>query len=291
MRLLGFSVSSVYAYARWVLTAGVILFALLVWRVTTVSFRYTRTLALRRGRSDTQSLLLLGERVAKVVVVLCAILLLLTLAGVETTTALAGVGIFGVALALGAQKSIENLLGGIFLLSDKAIAVGDFCKVSDRVGLIEDITLRSVRMRTVDQTVLSIPAGTMASTAVENFANRKKMLMQTILRLRYGTSSDQLLFVLEGVRRLLADHPDIEHETARFRLVAFGAEAIELELFAYITTGDFEKFLGERERFLLGTAAIVEASGSEFAGPTQFVHLRSEDPRSDRREILGALRE
>jgi MscS family membrane protein len=203
-------------------------------------------------------------------------LVMLALAGVDITTALAGVGIFGVALALGAQKTIENLLGGIFLLTDKALAVGDFCKILDRAGWIEDITLRSVRLRTTDQTLLSIPAGMLAQGGVENFATRTKILLQTILRLKYGTSSRQLQAVLDAVRRLLADHPDVEQEGARIRLVDFGAQAIELELFAYIKTSDFGKFLIERERILLGAAAIVESSGAEFAGPTQFVHLAPE---------------
>ena len=273
---LGFSLTFRYVYARYALTIGVIVFAMLVWRVMTVSFYHARMLALRRARSDTRSLLLLGERVLKVVVVLSAVFVLLTLAGVDTSTALAGVGIFGVALALGAQKTIENLLGGLFLLTDKALAVGDFCKISDRAGWIEDITLRSIRLRTVDQTLLSIPAGTLAQGGVENFATRNKILIETILRLRYGTSSDQLHAVLDGVRRLLAAHPDVEQQTARFRLIAYGAQAIELELFAYIKTSDFAKFLEERERLLLDAAVVVESCGAEFGGPTQFVQPGAE---------------
>ena len=285
--LLGFSLTFRYAYSRYALVGGVILFALLVWRVMTVSFYHVQLLALRRGRSDTRSLLLLGERVSKVLVVCSAMLVLLALAGVDITTALAGVGIFGVALALGAQKTIENLLGGIFLLTDKALAVGDFCKIADRVGWIEDITLRSVRMRTTDQTLLSIPAGTLAQGGVENFATRRKILLQTILRLRYGTSADQLQAILDGIRRLLADHPDVEQTTARIRLIAFGDQAIELELYAYIATSDFDKFLAERERLLLAAAAVVEAAGSEFAGPTQFVRLGAETGRSEAHAVAN----
>jgi MscS family membrane protein len=276
MPFLGFSLTVRYVYARYALTIGVIVFAMLVWRVMSVSFHHARMLAQRRGRSDTRSLLMLGERVLKVLVVLSAMLLLLTLAGVDTSTALAGVGIIGVAIALGAQKSIENLLGGIFLLTDKALAVGDFCKIADRSGVIEDITLRSIRVRTTEQTLLSIPAGVLAQAGVENFATRNKILIDTILRLRYGTSSDQVHAVLDGVRQRLAEHPDIEQETSRFRLMAYGPEAIELQLFAYVLTADFGKFLTERERLLLDAAAVVEAAGSEFAGPTQFVHVGAE---------------
>jgi MscS family membrane protein len=279
MPLLGFSLTFRYTYSRYALTAGVLVFALLVWRLMTVSFYHARLLALRRGRSDTRSLMLLGERVLKVLIVLSALLILLSLAGVDTSTALAGVGIFGVAMALGAQKSIENLLGGIFLLTDKVLAVGDFCQISDRTGWIEDITLRSVRLRTKEQTLLSIPAGALAQGNIENFATREKIPVETLLRLNYGATPDQLRSVLEGVRALLDEHALVEKETSRIRLVNFGPQAIELELFAYLQTSDAIRFMAEREGLLLAAATIVESCGTGFASPTQFVYLPADATR------------
>jgi MscS family membrane protein len=191
---------------------------------------------------------------------------------VDTGTALAGLGIGGVALALGAQRTVENFLGGVFLLSDKAIAVGDFCNIADRRGWVEDITLRSVRLRTLEQTLVSIPAGTLAQAGIENFATREKILAQTTLRLRHGTSVDQLRRILHGIRNLLDEDRRLE-PGSRIRLMDFGQTAIELELFAYVLTADFPEFLSVREELLLKIAAIVEAAGSGFAQPTQFVHL------------------
>jgi MscS family membrane protein len=274
MRFLGFSLTFRFTYLRNALAVVVVVVALLAWRLIGVTFAHARMLALRRGRSDTRSLMLLGERIFKVGVVAIAVFALLTLAGVDTTTALAGLGLGGVALALGAQRSIENLLGGISLLSDKALAVGDFCRLADRVGWVEDVTLRSVRLRTLDQTLLSVPAGTLAQGNIENFATRTKILIQTTIRLRYGTSAEQLQAVLNGIRQLLAEHPQLVKDDARIRLVNFGAEAIELELFAYVNTPDFTEFLAVRERLLLQVAVIVESAGTEFARPTQFVYLR-----------------
>jgi MscS family membrane protein len=279
MPLLGFSLTFRFAYVRYALTAGVLVFALLVWRLMTVSFYHARLLALRRGRSDTRSLMLLGERVLKVIIVSSALLVLLNLAGVDTSTALAGVGIFGVAVALGAQKSIENLLGGVFLLTDKALAVGDYCQISDRTGWIEDITLRSIRLRTKEQTLLSIPAGALAQGNIENFSTRQKILVETILRLHYGATPDQLRAVLGRVRELLDGHALVEKETARFRLVNFGPQAIELELFAYLQTSDFVPFMAERETLLLAVATIVDSCGARFASPTQFVYMAADATR------------
>ena len=281
MPLLGFSLTFRLGYARIGLILAIVIGALLIWRLVSVTFYQARLLALRRGRSDTRSLILLSERVVKVLVVVIAMLSLLALAGVDLTTALAGLGIVGVAVALGAQKSVENLLGGIFLLTDRALAVGDHCRLSDREGWVEDITLRSVRLRTLEQTLLSVPAGLLAQGSIENFTARSKILIQSVLRLRYGTTGDQLQAVLDGTERLLTKHALIDQQGARIRLIAFGAQAIELELFAYVTTSDFVKFLEVRQGLLLQVAGIVESSGSGFAGPTQFIHMGADAANVD----------
>ena len=273
MRHLGFGLTFRLTYARIGLFMAIVIGAMLFWRLVSVTFHQARLLAMRRGRSDTRSLILLGERVAKVLVVLIAMFGLLGLAGVDATTALAGLGIVGVAVALGAQKTVENLLGGIFLVTDRVLAIGDYCRVLDREGWVEDITLRSVRLRTAEQTLLSVPAGLLAQGSIENLTARPRLLLQSILRLRYGTTSEQLRAVLEGTERLLAKHALVDKESARVKLIAFGAQAIELELFAYVTTSEFGKFLEVRQSLLLQVAGIVESSGSAFAGPTQFIHM------------------
>jgi MscS family membrane protein len=171
---------------------------------------------------------------------------------------------------------VENLLGGILLLTDKALAIGDFCSISNRVGVVEDITLRSVRLRTLDRTLVSIPAGSLAQSGIENFATREKILAQSTLRLRYGTNVEQVTRILGGIRKVLDESSQFESATSRVRLVAFGAEAIELELFAYVLTADFNRFLEIREELLLKIAAVVESAGSGFA-PTRFISLQGSE--------------
>jgi MscS family membrane protein len=272
MPSLGFPVTFRSAYARVGLVLLVLTFVWLLRRLLTLGFARARNIAWGRDRTSTQSLLLLGERLLKALVILVAIFAILTIVGVNTKTALAGVGIGGIALALGAQRTVENLLGGIFLLTDKAIAVGDLVNISSRLGWIEDITLRSVRLRTLDHSLLSIPAGVLAQEGIENFASRNKILAQSTLRLRYGTSVAQLQRIMENVRALLAQSPRIEKGTARIRLVNFGAEAIELELFAYVLTANVPEFLAAREELLMRIAEIVEAAGSAFA-PIRFIYM------------------
>ena len=195
-RFMGLALTFRLRYGRIALVVLVVAAAWLIRRLLGVSFERARSLIPGSTHSDTRSLMLLFERLIKAFVVVVAVVMVLTLLGVDTKTALAGVGIGGIAIALGAQKTVENLLGGIFLLSDKALAVGDTCTIGNRMGVVEDITLRSVRLRTLEQTLLSIPAGTLSQSNVENLSARGKILIQSRLRLRYGTSADQLRSIL-----------------------------------------------------------------------------------------------
>jgi MscS family membrane protein len=266
--LFGFALRTRLVYTRVVLIAVVTAVAWLFWRLMALSLKHLRIVAEREKRTGVQSLLLLTERVGKVVVVLVTVFALLTIAGVDTSTALAGVGLGGVAVALGAQKTVENLLGGVFLLSDRALAVGDTCSISNRVGTVEDVTLRSVRLRTAEQTLLSVPAGILSQSSLENLTSRTKILLQNTLRVRYGSTTSQLRQILTGIRDLLDKHPSLEAASARIRLVNFGERAIELELFAYVLTSNWVEFLTVREELLLQVAAIIEESGTAFAQPS-----------------------
>ncbi len=289
MPSLGFPLTFRSVYARVGLLLLVLAFVWLTRRLLTLGFARARSIAWGRNRTSTQSLLLLGERLLKALVILLAVFAILTIIGVDTKTALAGVGIGGIALALGAQRTVENLLGGIFLLTDKAIAVGDLVSISNRLGWIEDITLRSVRLRTLDHSLLSIPAGVLAQEGIENFATRNKILVQTTLRVRYGTSVEQLQSIMDDVRAMLAKSPRIEKETFRIRLVNFGAEAIELELFAYVLTSNVPEFLAVREELLMQIARIVEAGGSAFA-PIRFIYME-ESPGTETSVRISAARD
>jgi len=243
------------------------------------------------GDKGRQSLILLAERLLRVAIILVAIFSILSVVGVDTKTALAGVGIGGVAIAFGAQKTVENLLGGIFLLTDRALAVGDKCRIGDRVGTVEDITLRSIRIRTPEQTLLSIPAGALSQSNIENFATRSKILVHTTLELRYGTTTEQLKSILDMIRRLLAENPRLETATARVQLASYGLHSIQLELFAYVTTRDEVEFRAAREDLLLHIGEVVDNSGSGFAMPAQLFYIRpqgeTQPERTSVSEILG----
>jgi len=232
-----------------------------------------RDRAIARGSTGTGSLVLLGQRVLKALVVMFAGLALLSALGFNLTTALAGLGIGGLAIGFGAQKTIENLFGGISLLGDEVIRVGDSCNFNGRIGTVEDISLRSTRIRTVERTELSIPNGALATMNIENLTRRDKFLFNPNLSLRPETTPDQLRYVLTEARRFLYQHPKVETASARIRLANLEQGWPSLEVFSYVLTRDGAEFTAIREDILLRLLTVVEQAGTGFAFPSQNVYL------------------
>jgi len=259
-------------YVRFMSALLVGSLAWLVSRITDRGFshavRHTRT-----HHGGGESILILMQRLTRVVMLIAAVLIALALFGLNVKTALAGIGIGGLAIALAAQKSLENLIGGVSLLMDKAIQVGDFCKIGDQVGTVEDIGLRSLKLRTLDQNLLVVPNGSLAQMQFENMRERSKLLINQTFSLRIETQVEQLRFVLDRVKSMLEEHPNLESETSRVRVIRFAGAAFELELFAYGKTGDWTEFTAIRQDVILKIAEIVEAAGTRLAAPTQLTYL------------------
>ena len=245
----------------------------LLWRAIRWFLRRMRNRALSRGHAGTGSLMLLGERIIKALVFVMAVLAVFSSLGFNMSTALAGLGIGGLAIGFGAQKTIENLFGGVSVLGDEVIRVGDVCRFGDRTGVVEDIGLRSTRVRTDERTLLAIPNGTVATINVENLSRRDKILFNTKLGLRTETKPDHLRFVLSEIRRLLYSHSKVETKTVRVRLIDIAAGAHTVEVFCYILTQDFNEFAAVREDLLLRMMDLVEESGTDLALPSQTLYV------------------
>jgi MscS family membrane protein len=256
-------------------------------RASSLTMQRLRTHAISAGRTGTGSLMVLGERLVKVLVLIAAVLATLSIIGFNLTTVLAGLGIGGIAIAFAAQKTLENLFGGVSVLADEVIRVGDFCRFGDRVGTVEDISLRSTRIRTLERTELSIPNGSVATMNIENFTRRDKFLFNPTLAIRGETAADQLRYLLAEVRRMLYEHPKVESDSARIRLAGFDKGALSLEIFSYIITRDQAEFSAICEDVWLRMMEIVENSGSGFAGPSQIVHF-SRDSGLDKEKAEAA---
>jgi MscS family membrane protein len=273
---LGMPLLQRHYYAQVIAVAVIVGGNWILWRVIRWFLRGVRSRALARGYGGTGSLMLLGERLVKAFIFLMAVFLVFGVLGFNLNTALAGVGIGTLAIGFGAQQTIANLFGGVSVLGDEVMRVGDVCKFGDRTGTVEDIGLRSTRVRTEERTLLAIPNGTVASINVENFSRRDKILFKTMLALHLDTSQEHVRLVLSEIRGVLSSSKKVESNTIRVRLAELTSSSINVEIVCYVLTRDYDEFAAVREDLLLKIMGFIEDSGTTLASPSQTLYLSSE---------------
>ena len=268
---------SIVARAAAGTVADIVFVVAVAWFVAVAVDHLSRTFLARmtgRAQATATSVVALAKKIAKSLVFLAAAFFVLDICGVDVTTGLAALGIGGLALALGAQKTVENLVGSVTVVADQPIRIGDFCRFDGILGTVEDIGIRSTRVRTLERTLVTIPNGAFASMQIENFSKRERFLFRHELSLRYETPPATVRALTERLRQLLADRPDVP-AALRPRVVfkALGADNLTVEMFAYFETKDYVAFLAVQEDMLLTIMEIFEQMGVEFAFPSQTLYL------------------
>jgi MscS family membrane protein len=259
-------------------------FAVFYWslfRLVDVGFHLLgESMWARSGPS--RSLIPLGSRIAKVGVFAIAAVAVLSYLGYPVASLIAGLGIGGLALALAAQKTVENLFGAFSIGVDQPFRVGDTVKVEDFLATVERIGLRSTRFRTQDRTIVTIPNGKLAYSRIESYTARDRMRLATIVGLVYGTTEAQVRQVLEGFQRVLREQPKLWPDTVVVLLRGLGASSLDIEVTAWFQTEDFGEFQAIRQEVLLQFLRVVERAGTSLAFPTQTVHMVAPPPAQSR---------
>ena len=217
----------------WSSTASILTIAGCVWLAILINAqleKYIIRFLPWRNFSGATLMLRFGRRMVDVLAVFVGILVTLYHFGVNPTAALAGLGVGGIAVALAAQKTLENVIGGMSLIFDRAINVGDMIKVGETQGTVDDIGFRSTRLRTLDRTVVSVPNGQIANLSLENFSVRDKFWLHPILHLRQATTSPQMHAVLESIRNLLKANKSVNVNSIRVRFLQFGSYSLDVEV-------------------------------------------------------------
>lgn len=216
--------------------------------------------------------------IVKVFVLGLGLVAVLSEFGYPATSLIAGLGVGGIALALAAQKTVENLFGSVSIGVDKPFRVGDFVKIEDFVGTVELVGLRSTRIRTLDRTLITIPNGKLADMRVESYAPRDRIRLALKLGLVYETTAAQMREVLDGVEKVLRDHPKIWPDSITVRFEALGDSALVIDVMAWFQTPEWSEFQAIRQDVLLRFMEVVERAGTGFAFPTRTVHLVQDNP-------------
>ncbi len=236
---------------------------------TSIMGRFAR----RSANPVAISFLPIFSRVAKILVWILATVVVLDSAGIHVMGLVAGLGIGGLALAFAAQKTIENVFGSLAIATDQPFTVGDYVSLGGVSGTVEDVGLRSTRLRTMARTVVTIPNGTLISERIENFSRRDRFYYNPTLGLVYDSTREQLLYVIDEVKKLLANHPKVHPDVVRVRFMGFGASSLDIVVQCWLTAHNYHEYTALVEELNLAILGIVEASGTGFAFPSQTLYL------------------
>jgi MscS family membrane protein len=250
-------------------------------RLTDIFTTFTTFRLLRQQQTEKITLVSLVSRLFKILILILLAIALLSLAGVNVSALFAGLGIGGIALALAAQKSIADLFGGISIVMRGAIRVNDYCTVAGQTGTVEDIGISSIRLRTLNRSVISIPNSKVAEMELENFTMRDQFWIHQTFTLRFDTPHSSIEKVLNDIASMLTHRPDVDSNTVRVRVIGLTAAGPQVEVYAYYNRpgGDYNSFLAEQEKLILEILRVVEESGTSMTTPIGVVSLESEKAR------------
>ncbi|MBK9516759.1 MAG: mechanosensitive ion channel [Anaeromyxobacter sp.] len=248
------------------------------FRAIDVAFGVLAEAPTTRSNPGLHGLVPLLRKSAKAAALALGMVAVLTELGFQVTSLLAGLGIGGLAVALAAQKTVENLIGSVAIGVDQPFRVGDYVQVDGTQGTVEVVGMRSTRIRTLDRTLVTLPNGKLADMRIESFAARDRFRLSATLGLRYATTAAQMRAILAALAAELAAHPARGPEAPVVRFVALADSSLSVEVMAWLQAADFDEFGRLRGELLLRFMEIVEQGGSGFAFPTRSLHVESLPP-------------
>lgn len=254
---------------------AVYLFAFLVvlWQITNLLYLIAIDKFNKTNHLEAISIVDFLRRSIKFILAITAILVGMHLYDHNVTTGLAALGIGGLAIALGAQKTLENIAGSVNVVADQYVRIGDFIKVDDVMGTIEEVGVRSTKIRTLARTIVTIPNAEFSIHKIENFSKRDKFFLDYEIGIRYETSPDQMRFLLINLRKMLHKHPKVYQEPLYVKFKDFGADSLIIKIFGYVNANCNFEFLDIKEDINLRIIDIVNQSGTGFAFPSQTLYL------------------
>lgn len=257
--------------ARAIAEAGTVFTLVLIWSlIRLVSlFReyYTQKL---HEHDQIHTIVLLGPALTtvKIIIVFLGLLAWLDNIGFSVTTILAGLGIGGIAIALATQKSIENFIGALTLYVAAPVKVGDFCKFGDKMGNVEEIGLRATKIRTLENTVVSVPNAEFSAKQIENLTERESYRFNPCIQLHFSTTPDQIREIILKLKTLLQAHNMVKENPLRVNFTGFGEYALDIEINGYIDTVNINEFKAVAEELNLSIMDIIQSVGTRIAVPT-----------------------
>jgi MscS family membrane protein len=232
-------------------------------------------LATQKKRPEiTQMLWPVGSLLLKIILLVGTLFHLMALFSWDVSAVLAGLGIGGLAFALGAQDSLKNLFGSFTLIADRPFVVGESVKIGNHeVGVVEVVGLRSTRIRTADDTLLIVPNSNLTTTEITNYGRRRYRRYQTRIGVAYATPPEKLIAFREGIKELVRKQERMRQDHFEVAVNELAASAVEVLVNVYFEAADRQQELAARDTLILEILRLAEELGIELAYPTQTIHL------------------
>jgi MscS family membrane protein len=273
----GYSLSALSRH-RWAELAALTALIGAAWlliRLADIAESFAHHRFLVQMRIERLTFVGLLARMFKIFVVAILGILLLTQLGVNVSALVTGLGIGGIAIAFAAQKTLADLFGGVSIVTRGAVRVGDFCTISGKTGTVEEIGISSLRMRTLDRTVVSIPNSKVAEAELENYTMRDQYWVHQVFTLRFDTPYSVIQRVVKGMGEILKTHSNIDPTSARATLLQLTNAGPQVEVFAYYRKpgADWSAFVTAQEPIILQMMRLVEEEGTAIVAGTGFVQM------------------
>jgi len=199
--------------------------------------------------------------------------------GINVSALLASLGLGGLAFALAAKDTAANLFGGLTVLADKSMKVGDWVKIGDVEGIVEDIGLRTTKIRSFEKSYITVPNQFISNQPLENFSRREVRRIKMTLGLTYDTTREQMVKILNDIRDMLRNHPGIaKDQLLMVYFTDFGDSSLDIFIYCFTNTARWAEYLAIREDVNLKIMEIVEKNGSSFAFPSRSVYVEKLPP-------------
>ncbi|HVS17230.1 MAG TPA: mechanosensitive ion channel family protein [Planctomycetota bacterium] len=263
------------------LAASVVLAFGCVWAtyrlVDVFSWYLERKASLTENRFDDM-LVPLVRRTLKVAVVIVGVVFVASRITTDLWGVFAGLSIGSLALGFAAKDSVENLFGTFTVLLDNPFKLGDFVKVGNYIGTVEQVGFRSTRVRTIEDTLVTMPNSRFIASDIENYSQRRRRRVSASLSVTYDTPAETIEAFCEGIRELIRRHPWTFKEGFHVWFETYGAASLDIKLIYFLETLDYGTFLREQHRMNLDVLRIAAELEVDFAFPTQTIHMAPSTP-------------
>lgn len=187
-----------------------------------------------------------------------------------------GLGLGGLAFALAAKDVVANVFGSITILMDRPFRIGDWVTIGTIDGTVEEVGIRSTRIRTFYNSLITVPNSAITNTHIDNMGRRRYRRIKTTLAIAYDTPPDAIEAFCEGIRELIRQHPYTRKDYYHVYLNDFGASSLDILLYCFVETPEWGTELRERHRLLLDIVRLAAELGVEFAFPTRTLYMRED---------------